>query len=124
KQPTFQVLLAQPGTQHSSQLAHQLDKHSALQAFYTGLTLQSNGAAAGVIERVAPGAWRKLANRSLPPFTHAKLHRRVRLELDALWKLRRGLEEQSVLHRRNELFQHSISNDALRVADFVVGVDT
>jgi starch synthase len=118
------ALLAHPGTQHSFQLARELDRNLVLQSFYTGLAWRSGGLFDRVMMMTSPRVSKRLANRKVQRLLHATLHRRSGIELSALWKLNRGMDEQEVMHRRNELFQRSILSEALRGADVVIGVDT
>jgi starch synthase len=118
------ALLAHPGTQHSFQLARELDRKLVLQSFYTGLAWRSGGLFDRLMLIASPRVSKRLANRKVKRLLHAKLHRRSRIEVSALWKLNRGMDEQEVMHRRNELFQRSISSEALRRSDVVIGVDT
>ena len=118
------VLLAHPGTQHSFHLARELDKRGALDSFYTGFAWRPAGFVDRVMRRTLPGLSRRLGNRRLDPFFSASLNRRSWNELIALLRSRRGKNEQRVMHSRNEAFQRSISDDALRMADAVIGVDT
>jgi starch synthase len=46
------------------------------------------------------------------------------IELLAQWRLRRGVDEQEVMHCRNEDFQRSIPDSAFQKPDVVIGVDT
>ena len=118
------ALLSPPGTQHSFHLARELDRQGCLESFYTGIALHSKSGISSLLSKVAPAIRRRLASRMLPPDFASTVHRRVAIELLALWRLRRGMEDQTVMHSRNEAFQRSISDEALREADAIIGVDT
>ena len=113
----MKALLAHPGTQHSLHLARELDRRNCLDSFYTGLVFRSDG----WVCRAAP---RRFASRTLQPGFSAELHRRSMIELLAQWRLRRGVDEQQVMHCRNEDFQRSIPDSAFQKPDVVIGVDT
>ena len=117
----FRVLLAHPGTQHSFRLARELDRRKCLDSFYTGLAIRLTNR----MRHLLPTPTRKwFAARTLPDNFSAGLRRKPLLELLALWQLRRGLDEQEVLQRRNDAFQNGISDDALKSADAIIGFDT
>ena len=118
------VVVAHPGVQHSFQLALELQKRSALAAFYTGLAFSTDG----FVERVwrmLPSQWqRSLVRRRITGIPPALLHCRPVGELVALWRTRRGAEIQKVMQCRNERFQRSIPEEALSSATAVIGFDT
>jgi glycosyltransferase involved in cell wall biosynthesis len=81
----------------------------------------------GLASRLAVGSaplQRRIANRTLAEDFDSSVKTYSRLELLAQWRLSRGGDEQKVLQRRNDAFQLSIPDQALRDADVVIGVDT
>ncbi len=120
----MKVLLAHPGTQHSFHLARELDRQGSLAAFYTGIAFRPDGVIARLGRALSTPHRKGIGNRILPDGFSAAIQRRPIGELRALWQLRRGMDEQTVLHRRNESFQRSISDEAIAETNAVIGVDT
>lgn len=118
------VLVVHPGTQHSFRLAAELARRQVLGGFYTGTAFL----AGGWIDRASrwmPTKWRrKLANRRLPEVRAECLHTQPITEATALWRLRRGGNDQQVWHQRAEKFQRAIPEGALSAASAAVGFDT
>jgi starch synthase len=121
---SIKALLAHPGTQHSLHLARELDCRANLHAFYTGIVYRSHGSLATLASKISPAVRKHLANRTVELGVSSALHRKSLIELIAQVRLRRGMDEQEVMHRRNEAFQRSIPDSVLQKADAVIGVDT
>src|SRR5262249_36497305 len=118
------VLVVHPGTQHSFRLATELARRGALGGFYTGSAYLSGG----WIDRASqwmPAKWRrKVAARRIAGVGRERLHTQPLTEAAAIWRLRRGGDDQKVWHQRAESFQQSIPDCALSSASAAVGFDT
>jgi len=119
------VLLAHPGTQHSYQLARELERGGLLGEFWTGLAFPEKGPAAflaGAIRHL-PGMG-GLGTRVVRGVPGSRLRTVPGNELRALWRLRRGADSLAVHHVRNERFQLAVPDSSLARSDAVIGFDT
>ncbi len=121
----MRVLLAHPGTQHARRLARELERHSLLGEFWTGLALAEHSLAAALVARF-PRLPRVmgLSNRIVPGIPAARLHRVPFNEIRAIARLSRGGDALRILHERNEIFQDAIPDASLRACDAIIAFDT
>ncbi|HEY4285038.1 MAG TPA: hypothetical protein VGM62_18385, partial [Chthoniobacterales bacterium] len=103
----IKALLAHPGTQYSAQLARQLCRHDCLYRFWTSFALVQGGVVDRSIRRLmlSPPKW--LDHRVVLNVPPDKLRTVPMLEVDAVLRMRFGVEPQIVMHRRNEKFQRA-----------------
>jgi len=119
------ILLAHPGTQHSHKLARELECRGLLGEFWTGLGIAESGVGAFLVRgfRRVPGL-AGLGSRVIQGVSGSRIRTLPCGELRALWRLRRGGEQDVVLHRRNEMFQLAIPRASLARSGAVIGFDT
>lgn len=123
---SLRVLLAHPGTQHSAQLARQLEARGVLGEFWTGIGFATDGGAganAAAVLRRLPGLG-GLASRVVSGVPGERLRTVPLNELRALWRLRRPNRTLAVIHERNAGFQRAIPDISIEESDAVIGFDT
>jgi len=120
----MKILLAHPGTQHSRHLARELVRREMLYRFFTTLGF-GDGFSATVVSvlRKLP-RMSGLGSRIISGVPAQCVSTRPMLEFQALWKLRHGHDTLKVFHERNEQFQNSVCDRAIRNSDAVIGFDT
>jgi starch synthase len=118
------ALLAHPGTQYAMQLARQLDRVGSLARFWTCFALKEKGLVSNLLRLFPPTRRKWLGNREVVGLDPNKLRTVPHLEIIATLKCHFGADVQSVLHQRNETFQHAIPDDEINRSDVVIGFDT
>jgi glycosyltransferase involved in cell wall biosynthesis len=121
---TKRALVVHPGTQHSFQLAAQLEKHSALSGFHTCFAIGADG----VLDRMLRGPLSSL----LSPFSRRRLRgvpacrTHLYVKEEVLYQIRARIfgSSQALFQQRNKHVQEAVPDSALREADVVVGFDT
>ncbi|MFT3932740.1 MAG: glycosyltransferase family 4 protein [Chitinophagaceae bacterium] len=113
------VLLLHPGTQYSYGLARQLHMNKLLYKFCTGFAFAKDSIYYQLASVVKP-----LKRRYLKDVPENRIATNPINEFRALYKIRKGANTEDVLFRRNEIFQHGISDKLLKEADIVIGYDT
>src|ERR1700683_5553257 len=101
----MKALLVHPGTQHSFQLACQLEQHACLSRFWTGLAYVPSSLLGRCLQYTPQGFQRSLANRRLDGVPSGRLRIKPLIEWRALRQLRAGNDNQAVMVARNAAFQ-------------------
>ncbi|SJZ98923.1 glycosyltransferase family 4 protein [Sediminibacterium ginsengisoli] len=118
----MKILVAHPGTQHSFQLAKELEERGLLLRFYTCLAISDKSITGRLITKFLGGS--SLRNRIIRSVPQKKIKCFLRLEWNTQKLLRKGADSESVLFERNRMFQELIPDHELMKADIVVGFDT
>lgn len=114
------VLIAHPGTQHSYELAKQLERHGYLFEHWTGFALHKSSLLNKIITIFATkGIKNKISNRYVKQNDSNTLRTNFLIELHK-WKL---FTNNNIL-KRNENFQLKISEKSLEKSDIIIGFDT
>lgn len=121
----MKVILAHPGTQHSFQLAKQLYKQGLLYEFHTGVAFGKDSLVYKLLSRFPRKIYNKISNRFIEEVPDRYIKRYLFIEISAMIRVRLfGEDEETILFRRNELFQKSIPDASIANADAVIGFDT
>jgi len=118
------ALLAHPGTQHSFQLAGQLEQRGYLSRFWTGMAYLPNGRLGRSVQFLPALVQRQLANRRLEGVSANHVRTMPFFEWRARRRLRMGHAQQAVMFERNAAFQRNIPQRELAESDVVIGFDT
>ena len=118
------ALLAHPGTQHSFQLAEQLQQRGCLGRFCTGIAYLPTGPFGHYVQFLPAKVARQLANRRLENVPANRVRTLPFAEWRALRRLYMQNEPQSVMFERNAVFQRNIPQRDLAESDVVIGFDT
>lgn len=119
------VLLTQPGTQYTHQLARQLARFDSLFQFWTCFALAEESRAGRFIKAYAPQPLsRKFANRVVRGVPARCIKTVPAIEWRALKRLRKGEPPQRVFYERNRDFQERIPSTSFQAASVVIGYDT
>lgn len=117
----MKILLTQPGTQHSYNIATQLERMGILYCFATCFAVGNDNK----ISKWLPKGWRKkLARRTVTDLPGSRLYTMPLLEVNALWQLSRGNHREKVFFKRNKAFQQRIPQRLIEEATAVIGFDT
>ncbi len=95
-----------------------------LGGFYTGSAFRDGGWVDRASQWMPPKWRKKLAQRRVVGVPRGRLHIRPLTEIAAMWRIRRGGDDQQVWHQRAQAFQRSISDGAISAASAAIGFDT
>jgi alpha-maltose-1-phosphate synthase len=118
------ALVVHPGTQHSADLARELERLDALAGFHTGFVAGDGGGWARHLGMLGFPLRRKLSKRRARGVPASKTHLQIGLELASQAFRALGHDGQAHFHWRNERFQRAVPDRAISEADVVIGFDT
>lgn len=120
----MKVIICHPGTQYSHYLAIELYQHGYLSKFYTGIAFGNDHIVSKLNRFLPKKISRQLKTRIIENLPDKFIKRNIANELRAIYKIKKGLNQEQVFFKRNKSFQENISDKALKSANIVVGYDT
>ncbi|WP_461789874.1 glycosyltransferase family 4 protein [Pedobacter sp.] len=120
----IKVLLAHPGTQHSFQLAKQLEKNGLLFEFWSPFVVPEKSCLYYVLKRLPHTLFKKLSNRIISGVSRTKIKTIWWFEINYLIKGKLKGFDEKLIYERNKQFQMLIPDKSLNEADVIIGFDT